>query len=85
MYKLILSARTKKELKLIPKQHKEAILSALDEIKDSPLEGKLLSRELMGRFSYRVGTYRIIYQVNEQNQIIYVSTAGHRGVVYKRR
>ena len=84
MYKLILSTRTKRELKEIPKQHKEAILSALEEIKDSPLEGKPLSRELVGRFSYRVGVYRVIYQVNKQNQTIYVSTAGHRGKVYKR-
>jgi len=85
VYKLILSARTRKELKGVPKQHKEAILSALEEIEDNPLEGRPLTRELVGRFSYKVGVYRIIYQVNKQNQTIYVSTAGHRGKVYKRR
>lgn len=85
MYNLILSARTRRELKEIPKQYSEAILSALEEIKNTPLEGKPLSRELSGRFSYKVGVYRIIYQVNKQNQTIYVSTAGHRGKVYKRR
>ncbi|GAG22954.1 unnamed protein product, partial [marine sediment metagenome] len=35
--------------------------------------------------SLRVGIYRIIYQVNKQNQTIYVATAGHRGGVYKRK
>lgn len=82
--KLILSARTKRELKEIPKQYKDAILLALEEIKDDPLVGKPLSRELVGRFSHRVGVYRIVYQVNKQNLTIYVSTAGHRGKVYKR-
>lgn len=83
--KLILSARTRRELKQISKQHEKAILSALEEIKENPLEGNPLSRELVGRFSYRVSVYRIVYQVNKQNQTIYVSTAGHRGKVYKRR
>ncbi len=85
MYKLILSARTKRELKEISKQYKTPILLALEEIKDNPLAGKPLSRELVGRFSHRVGVYRIVYQVNKQNLSIYVSTAGHRGKVYKRR
>ncbi|OGY23474.1 MAG: hypothetical protein A2172_04625 [Candidatus Woykebacteria bacterium RBG_13_40_15] len=85
MYKLILSARTRKELKKVPKQHREAILLALDEVKNDPFEGKPLSRELIGRFSYRVGVYRVIYQVNKQNQTIYISTAAHRGKVYKRK
>jgi len=85
MYKLILSVRTRKELKEIPKQHREAILSALEEVKNDPFEGKPLSRELVGRFSYRVGVYRVVYQVNKQNQTIYISTAAHRGKVYKRK
>ena len=85
MYKLILSARTRRELKEISKQHREAILLALEEVKNDPFEGKPLSRELVGRFSYRVGVYRVVYQVNKQNQTIYISTVAYRGKVYKRR
>lgn len=52
------------------------------ELKDDPLVGKPLTRELTGKFSLRVGTYRVIYKINRQDKIIYILTAGHRSTVY---
>ncbi len=83
MYKLIISARTKKELKQISKSHQEAIITALEEIKEDPLIGKPLTRELTGRFSFKVGVFRIIYRVKGKDKTVQVITAGHRLKVYK--
>ncbi|MBI2267980.1 MAG: type II toxin-antitoxin system RelE/ParE family toxin [Candidatus Blackburnbacteria bacterium] len=82
MYKLFISTRVKRELKKISRSHKEAIVNALMELKDDPLVGKPLTRELTGKFSLRVGTYRVIYKINRQDKIIYILTAGHRSTVY---
>ncbi len=82
MYKLIISNRAKKKLKKISRLHQEAIITALAEIKSDPLLGKPLTRELTGRFSYRVGVFRVIYKINKQDMTIHVLTAGYRSVVY---
>ena len=82
MYKLRISSQAKKELKKISKTKKIAILEAMLEIKENPLLGKPLKRELKGRFSYKVGIYRIIYKVTKKSRIVEIITAGHRAKVY---
>ena len=82
MYKLRISSLAKKEIKKISKTHQKAVLEALLEIKEKPLAGKALTRELSGRFSFRVGVYRIIYKVNKKDRTIDVITDGHRSKIY---
>lgn len=83
MFKLLISVRAQKSIKLLKISHQETILSALQEIKEDPFIGKPLTRELTGRFSYRVGVYRIIYQVSQQDKTIRILNAGHRATVYQ--
>lgn len=83
MYRIKLTAQAKKELKNIKKIYQEAVAAVLEEIAQNPLVGKPLTRELTGRFSLRVGVYRIIYKVNDQDKTVQVIAAGHRGTVYK--
>ncbi len=83
MYKLRISSKAEKEIKKISHPHQKAIILSLTEIKDNPFLGKPLTRELTGRFSFRVGLYRIIYKVNMKDKIIDILTAGHRSTVYK--
>lgn len=82
MFKIKLTARAKRELRNIANLHKQAIGVIFEELKEDPHVGKPLKRDLAGRFSVRVGVYRIIYMVNEADKIIYILTAGHRSVVY---
>ena len=82
MYKLHIANKAKKELKKISRLHKLAILSALEDLKEDPLLGKPLARELTGRFTFRVGVYRIIYKINQQDKIIEILTTGHRSTIY---
>lgn len=84
MYKILISAKAKKQIKLISKlHHREAINEILTEIKDDPLIGKPLEEKLIGRYAYRVGVYRIIYIINFKDKIVTILSAGHRGTVYK--
>lgn len=83
MYKLLISTKAQKALKQLRKVHQEAILNALEEIKEEPFIGKPLTRELTGRFAFRVGLYRIIYKINRKNRIVRVLGAGHRRDIYE--
>lgn len=67
---------------MLKKEHQLAVVEALEEISEDPYVGKPLTRELTGRFSYRVGVNRIIYRINEPDKSVQVVTAGHRSNVY---
>lgn len=82
MYIVFVTNTAKKELKTISLRHKSAIISALKELQENPLLGKPLKRDLTGKYSYRIGVYRIIYMVNKKDKHVYVLAAGHRAVVY---
>lgn len=83
MFRLFISTRAQRRLKLLKQTHQEAILSALEEIKENPFIGKPLTRELTGRFSFRVGVNRIIYKVSLSDKTVRVLNAGHRVEVYR--
>ncbi len=82
MYRLIISPRAQKHLKDIKKENQEAVKMAIEDIKEDSLIGKPLSRELSGKFSYRVGVYRIVYKVNQQDKIVNILSARHRSIAY---
>lgn len=82
MYKLHIATSAEKDIKKLKYSYQEAILVAFEEIKEEPFIGKPLARELTGRFSYRVGPFRIIYKVKTKDNIVEIITAGHRSIVY---
>jgi len=83
MYRIKLTSRAKRELKNISKLHRQALSFVFEDLKDDPFFGKPLTRELTGRFSLKVGVYRIIYKINKKDETITVLTAGHRATIYK--
>lgn len=82
MYRIIISPRAKQELKKIEKLYRQAAAEAIDEIKENPFSGKPLTRELTGKFSYKISVFRIIYKINKKDKNISILTAGHRSIVY---
>lgn len=82
MFKVEFAVEVKKQIKQIPKSYQSSIRYALVEIKEDPFLGKPLIKEFIGRFSFKVGPYRIIYTINKKDKIITVISAGHRANVY---
>jgi mRNA-degrading endonuclease RelE of RelBE toxin-antitoxin system len=83
MYKLHISTKARRQLKKIAKNiARESVIIALREIRDDPYTGKQLSEELSGRFSYRLGVYRIIYTINAQDMSVNILATDHRATVY---
>ncbi len=69
-----------KRLKRLDRQTQIRILRELKILKEKPFASKQLVGRLSELKSFRVGDYRIIYQVSEQT--IVIRTIGHRKKVY---
>lgn len=82
MFELRISKGAEKQIKKLKKEYQLEIIEALVEIKEDPLLGKALDRDLTSRFSYRFGAYRIIYKVNQQDKVVEILYADYRGSVY---
>ena len=77
---------TPEAARLLSKLHPESkklIKSALLELRQAPYSGNDLQEELSGFKSYRSKRYRILYRVNEEEQVIEVYYIGHRKDIYE--
>ena len=83
MFEVRISTKAQKQIKRIKKAQQITLIEILEEIREDPLLGKPLSRELTGRFSYKISVYRIIYKVNQQDKIVEILSAGHRASIYQ--
>lgn len=82
MFKIIVSPQAAKELKTLKRLYQVSINNAFAEIKEDPYIGKSLSREFTGKFSYKIGVYRIIYKINKKDKIVNILSVGHRSSIY---
>ena len=53
---------------------------SLDDIRPEPLTGAF-----SGLYKFRVGDYRIIYEILHDEQVIVIHEIGHRGEIYRKR
>lgn len=83
MFEVRIAPRAEKQIKQIKKIYQAAILSALEDLEDDPFAGKPLSKDLTGKFSYKIDSYRIIYKVNKKDKVVCILTAGHRATIYE--
>ena len=85
MFKLLITAKAKKQIKLITKLYeRRAIAQIFEDIKEDPLVGKPLADDLKGQYSYTVRVYRILYKIDWKDKIVIILKADHRGVVYQK-
>ena len=86
MYKLVFTEGTKKEYAYLYHTNKKLfsrIRAAIRSIAENPYQGKPLKFTLKGRWSYRVGIYRIIYSIQERIITVYILDIGHRREIYR--
>ena len=60
-----------------------AVDEALGLLERDPEAGKALRGRLRGLRSLRVGTYRVIYQLDERRRLVRVLAVRHRAVAYR--
>ncbi len=57
--------------------------AALDDLAKTPRLGRPLTGTLKGRWSLRVGAYRVIYRIENARLVVLVLDIGHRRDVYR--
>ena len=85
-YKLELTDRASRVLEKIAHREPELyrrFVNALDDLERDPFQGKPLKGELKGVWSYRVGSYRIVYRVYRDRLLVIVIDIGHRREIYR--
>ena len=75
--------RAVKELRKLPPDVQRRIVGFTSSLREDPRRsGKPLHGPLKGLWSYRVGTYRIISQINDTTQSVAIARVGPRQGIY---
>ena len=61
----------------------QRVASDLDDLQRDSYQGKPLNTDLKGRYSYRVGSYRLVYLVRQQKLLVLIIDIGHRRGIYR--
>lgn len=82
-YEVRISSRTEKQLTRLPDRVYERVLGAILALEEEPRPRN--SRKMSGRQGYRlrIGDYRAIYEVDDEERIVTVVRVGHRRDVYR--
>jgi len=72
-----------KELSHIEKADRQRIATAIDDLAANPYKGSALKGELTGLRRIRIGSYRVIYEIRENELVILVVAVGHRRNIYR--
>ena len=76
-YELVIKRSVVKDLRSIPKQHRQRILTKIELLADEPRPPG--SEKLSGQERYRIrqGSYRILYVIEDQRLVVTVIKVGH--------
>lgn len=85
-YKVVFSDRAKKELKKLDKYVASLIIGWLEKniqnCENPRAHGKGLVENKSGQWRYRVGDYRILCEIKDDEIIVLVLEIGHRREIY---
>ncbi len=82
-YNLLLSHKFDRDFVNLGKTLQDRVVESLRELNDNPYAGKQLKGRLKDLWSWRVGEYRILYQIQEEKLLIFAISVRHRKHVYK--
>ena len=82
-YSLQIKESAFKELQRIDKPQRLRIIEAIEALPGHPLAGKSLKGDFSGLRRIRVGYYRVVYELIEQQVLILIIRVAHRKSVYR--
>lgn len=80
-YHLVPTKLFLKDLEKLDKQTKKRVSEALHILKNDPYRGKKLTNKEFGIWRFRVGDYRIRYDIEKNSIVLYL--VQHRKDIYK--
>lgn len=82
-YSLKIKDSAVKALRRVPKADRVRLIEAIDRLATEPTAGGVLKGEFRGLRRLRVGSYRVVYEVDQGKLTILVVRLGHRKDVYR--
>ncbi len=82
-YSLQIKRSAAKALAKITKNDRIRLVEAIDRLREEPNAGGVLKGEFAGLRRLRVGSYRIIYEVFDEQLVVLVIRIGHRKDLYR--
>ena len=79
-----LARSASKQLEALPVEVQRRVIAALRAIQQDPDSGTKLLGAFAGSRRYRVGSYRIVYQVRAAENLILIENIRHRGRAYRK-
>lgn len=81
-YRLLYLPGAERDIRALPRVVAGRVRRAAERLAEDPGLGKRL--ELFPFWSYRVGDYRIVYEIREATLVVLVVMVGHRRAIYER-
>ncbi|MGK2915955.1 MAG: type II toxin-antitoxin system RelE family toxin [Porticoccaceae bacterium] len=82
-YRVQIKRSAAKALQAIARDERLRLIEAIDRLADNPAAGSVLKGEFSGLRRLRVGSYRIVYEAQEQQLVLLVVRIGHRRDIYR--
>ena len=81
--RVVITAEGHKQYKRLPKSEQTKIKKKLVALENNPHAGKKLTGDYTGFRSLRAWPYRIIYSIDENQQVLTVNSIQHRQGAYR--
>lgn len=82
-YRVLLKRSAEKELDTLPRRVQERVLKRLLALESNPRPRGTKTLTASNAYRLRVGDYRLLYEVDDENRQIEVFAIGHRREVYR--
>ena len=82
-YKVVFKKSVRKDLSNIPQMDIKRLLNRIGLLADNPRAEGCIKLTGEDKYRVRVGLYRIIYQIRDQELVVSVIKVGHRSSVYR--
>ncbi|MDA3950966.1 MAG: type II toxin-antitoxin system RelE/ParE family toxin [Spirochaeta sp.] len=84
-YSIRIKNSAKKALARIDRPDRQRIITRIDELAENPAAGSVLKGEFSGLRRVRVGAYRVVYEIRDEELVVLVVRIAHRREVYRGR
>jgi mRNA interferase RelE/StbE len=83
MYKVEVRRRAQQALDRLPKTDFEAVVEAMKELAQTPRPRGIEKVKTTGLWRIRQGDYRIVYAIDDNQQVVTIVRIGHRREIYR--
>lgn len=84
-YSVVLTASARREIEDLERRDRERVTVAIGSLRDDPRPRGCEKLSALDRFRIRVGSYRVVYTIDDAIVTVFVVKVGHRRDVYRRQ